>query len=507
MSKFNNAITMKTWRVPMSPDIWNLDAGFFNISPASGGGNWNTPKTVNHEGHAAYELPDKLKLVTQVLTSFFDEKKYYGDNTEDMKQAIQRVIQKVPQFVSNLAVFARREFHMRSVAHVLTAYLAHEENGKPYVRRTVEGVALRGDDVTEIMAFYLSTFGKPVPNALKKGIGHVMSGFDEYTLAKYQGIGKSVKMRDLLCLCHPAPANKDQEALWKRCLEGKLAVPFTWETQLSENGNNKETWEALIDSGKVGYMALLRNLRSIVLAKPDNITKVLDRIADPEAVRHSKQLPFRFLSAYKNLPFPAPSKIYDALEAAADASVENLPKLHGTTVIAVDVSGSMGDRISGKSEVKCCEIGMLLGLIANRICDESIFFLFNHEIEQKTISSRTGLLYAATHEAKAYGLTNMDLPLYEMVRNHINASRIIILSDFECNSGHQAIQHYADMYRRRVNSDFWVHAIDLQGYGTQQFIGPKTNIIAGWSEKVFEFIGIAEKGEGSLEKEISEYTW
>lgn len=51
------------------------------------------------------------------------------------------------------------------------------------------------------------------------------------------------------------------------------------------------------------------------------------------------------------------------------------------------------------------------------------------------------------------------------------------------------------------------HAVDLQGYGTQQFSGPHTNIISGWSEKVFDFILLAEQGEGNLEKRIAEYVW
>ena len=48
----------------------------------------------------------------------------------------------------------------------------------------------------------------------------------------------------------------------------------------------------------------------------------------------------------------------------------------------------------------------------------------------------------------------------------------------------------------------WVHAVDLQGYGTQQFIDGKTNIIAGWSEKVLEFILLAENGVDLLIKRI-----
>ena len=474
-----------------------------------------TIKTTNHDGHVAYGMSDKSKLVTQVMTSFINEKKFYGDNTAEMKETIQRVIKQDADFVSRLAVFARREFNMRSVAHVLTAYLAHEVEGKPYTRKTVKGICLRGDDATELMACYLSEFGKPIPNSLRKGIEDVFGGFDEYTLAKYKGDGKAVKMRDLLMLCRPAPKSEAQSAMWKRLLEGNLAVPMTWETQLSTNGNNKETWEKLIDSGKVGYMALLRNLSNIVKAKPSNIEKVWAQIENPEAVKRSRQLPFRFLSAYKSISDIAGrvgSRGFDALEDAVVASVDNMPKLPGTTVIAVDTSGSMSDSVSAKSDVKCVEIGMMLGLIANRICDNSIFYTFDTRINNYPTSRRAGILDTCVHRAHAGGGTDMGLPFERMISDKVEADRVIIISDEECNSGicwyrHKTVQALADEYRRISGNDIWVHAIDLQGYGTQQFHGDKTNIIAGWSEKVFDFILLAEQGEGTLEKAIAAYEW
>ena len=190
----------------------------FNTTP--------TNKTVNKSGHTAYKMRDKSKLVTQVLTSFSNESKFYGDNSAEMQETIKSVIKTDAQFVANLAVFARREFNMRSVSHVLAAYLAHEIEGKPYARKTVKAVSLRGDDVTEIMACYISLFGKPIPNALKKGINDVLQGFDEYTLAKYKGEGNAVKMRDLLCLCRPTPKTKEQSELWKRLLNGELETPL-----------------------------------------------------------------------------------------------------------------------------------------------------------------------------------------------------------------------------------------------------------------------------------------
>ena len=290
--------------------------------------------TVNQEGHAAYAMTDKARLVTQVLTSFFNESKFYGDNSREMQETLTRVIQADPAFASKLAVFARREFNMRSVSHVLIAYLAHEPAGKPYVRKALRGAVLRADDATEILAFYLNTFGKPIPNSLRKGLADVFVTFDEYTLAKYKGENKGVKMRDVLCLCRPTPRDEAQSALWKRLLEGRLETPVTWETQLSTNGNNKDTGEELIDSGKVGYMAMLRNLRNILQAKPANIGKVYRLISDPAAVKRSRQLPFRFLSAYKSVQGVADSQALEALEKAVLCSVENMPRLPGTTVIA-----------------------------------------------------------------------------------------------------------------------------------------------------------------------------
>ena len=470
-----------------------------------------TIKTANKSGHTAYAMPDKSKLVTQVMCSFINESKFYGDNSKEMQETIKSVIKTDPQFVANLAVFARREFNMRSVSHVLIAHLAHEVDGKPFTRRAVKAVCLRGDDATEVMACYLDLFGKPIPNALRKGLEDVLQGFDEYTLAKYKGDGKAVKMRDLLCLCRPAPKTAEQSDMWKRCLNNELEIPYTWETELSAKGNNAKTWKELVDSGKVGYMALLRNLRNILNANPSNVNKVLETIQNPEAVRRSKQLPFRYLSAYKELEGIGGSRVFDALENAVEASIANLPAIPGTTVIAVDVSGSMNSPVSAKSKVRCFEIAMMLGLIANKICDNSYFYTFNNTITKYPLSSRSGVLSTVTN-SRCGGGTDMYLPFNKMINDHIKADRVIILSDNECNSGggyysRGTVQQLADEYRRRTGNDIWVHAIDLQGYGTQQFCGAKTNIIAGWSEKVFEFIRLAEQGEGNLEKTIEQYTY
>jgi len=58
----------------------------FNLGIAKAG------KTVNNEGAIAYSMSDKEKLVTQVLTSFFNENKFYGDNSQDILNTVRNVI-------------------------------------------------------------------------------------------------------------------------------------------------------------------------------------------------------------------------------------------------------------------------------------------------------------------------------------------------------------------------------------------------------------------------------
>ena len=146
-------------------------------------------------------------------------------------------------------------------------------------------------------------------------------------------------------------------------------------------------------------------------------------------------------------------------------------------------------------------------VLANRLCENAIFYTFDTELKKKAISTRNGILYTVFHEASAGGGTRMELPFAQMIRDRVKADRIIVISDNQCNSYYwsKPVGTLADEYRRQTGNDIWVHAIDLQGYGTQQFHGGKTNIIAGWSEKVLNFILLAEQGEGSLEQTIAAY--
>ena len=113
-----------------------------------------TVLVTNKSGHVAYSMKDKDKLVTQVLTTFFGEPKFYGNNDNEIIETASHIAANEPVFISKLAVFARREFGMRSVSHILAAILAHEPKGKEYIRELIPRLVIRADDMTEMFLMY-----------------------------------------------------------------------------------------------------------------------------------------------------------------------------------------------------------------------------------------------------------------------------------------------------------------------------------------------------------------
>jgi hypothetical protein len=397
--------------------------------------------------------------------------------------------------------------NLRTISHVLLGELANSNAGKPFVRRSINKTVLRADDMTETMAYYINTYGKPIPNSMKKGIADKLLSFDEYQLAKYNR-NNAVKLKDLICLVHPKAKTEEQSNLFKRVIEDRLETPATWETQLTARGNKKEVWEELIDSNKLGYMAMLRNLRNIIKAEVSNINKVYELLSDEQRVLNSRQLPFRYYSAYKTLKNEGigTSKVYDTLETAIKYSTKNISRLSGKTLISADVSGSMNSLISRKSDITCAEIALLIMAIANYICEETITTTFDTCTYLNQLSTNNGIIANAQSIRVNGGGTDISLPIRYLIKRNIFVDRIIILSDNEINYGYgEVCQKYVEEYKRKVNPNVWVHSIDMQGYGTQQFAGDKVNIIAGWSEKVLDFISLTEQGTETLSERIRNY--
>jgi hypothetical protein len=122
----------------------------------------------------------------------------------------------------------------------------------------------------------------------------------------------------------------------------------SWENVSSAGGGKMtaEEWLACFDH--MGYMAKLRNLRNLDMAGVSvaDKRKIGESLANPEAVAKSRQLPMRFLSAYKAVQNDVWASY---LSEALDNSLANVPTVKGKWLVLVDASGSMSSAMSDKS--------------------------------------------------------------------------------------------------------------------------------------------------------------
>src|SRR5437667_7747337 len=149
-----------------------------------------------------------------------------------------------------------------------------------------------------------------------------------------------VKLRDVPFLCHAKPKDEAQAALWKKLVENTLESPDTWEVALSAGKDKRENFERLLREGKLGGMAVLRDLR-LMLASGVDPKLVRERLDQGVA----RALPFRFVTAARYAP-----RLEDALEKAMLKGIAGFAKLAGSTGLVVDVSGSMNYKLSKKGQ-------------------------------------------------------------------------------------------------------------------------------------------------------------
>jgi 60 kDa SS-A/Ro ribonucleoprotein len=516
--------------------------------------------TTNMEGGLAFDLSAKTKLYLYVSTSMVAEPRYYDPSGKEQLTAIIGLVGEVaktdPEFVLKLAAYARNELYLRSAPVLLYVLAAGIPACKPFVRRYGPTIIRRADELTESVALWKILHGDigdaaptgSLPHAFKAGIADAFANFDEYNFAKYDRDGE-VKLSDVIRLVHPA-ANRaadplappqvrfeqarDRSALYKRIRTRTLQIPETWETVISAEGSSKEAWESVIP--KMGYMALLRNLRNFV-QKGVDLAPVIATLTDPKAVAKSKQFPYRFWSAYKELSGQStstarqyrdvaetghvPAKVLKAISIAMDLSVANVPRWPGVTFIATDHSGSMDLPVSEKASTHNFEVGAVLSAMAHSISDDAIVGGFGDTFVPVALMPGNSILSGVERlrDADTGSSTNAWLAVDYLIQNKLKVDRICIFSDMQCydssglgidevmreyqrSYGYQfgSLAQSVQKYRRTINPNVWVHSFDLAHYGTSQFPEnqKRTGLYGGWSDKVLQLVPLIEKGGSAL---------
>lgn len=332
----------------------------------------NRTKPTTHrtyEGAPAKRIDAEMQLRRSVLACLLWEDEFYESGETIAKRIAGLVEEVAPEKVAALAIEARSEQHLRHVPLLLVDALA---KSKDPLRRQAVGKALaqviqRPDELTEFLAIYSKAKRQPLAAQVKKGLAAAFRKFSAYSLAKYNRDG-AWKLRDVLFLCHAKPKDAEQAATWKQLVEGTLPIPDTWEVALSSGQDKREAWTRLITEGKLGGLAMLRNLRNMQEAK-----------VEAEVIRQGlltmnteRVLPFRFISAAKYGP-----KFEPELEQAMFRNTAEMAKLPGKTVLLVDRSGSMAEKLSGKSDLSRFDAACGLAILLREVCQEVVVLSYN----------------------------------------------------------------------------------------------------------------------------------
>lgn len=484
----------------------------------------------NFEEAEAFSLDPRTALYSAVVTTSLSNKFYETDQTR-IERIRELIAKNDAEFVGKLAVYARTRMHMRSVPLVLAVELAKTQAGA-IVGDVVKRIVQRADEITELLAYYQLANNRSgvkklnrLSKQIQRGLANAFNNFDEYQFAKYDRAGE-ITLRDALFLVHPKAVNEEQQVLFDKLAKKELETPYTWETELSVLGQKKFTnelerqtafrdkWEQLITSGKVGYMALMRNLRNMIEAdiSPAVMTDVCRVLSDRNSVMKSKQLPFRFLAAYrevKGVQSGLVPMVLDALEAAVSHSALNVRGFDRDTsvLIACDVSGSMQKAISSRSKIMNYDVGLLLAMLLQSRCEHVQTGMFGDtwkiiNLSRKNILANVQEFYR--REGEVGYATNGYLVLRDLISRKQRVDKIMMFTDCQLWNSNAAVgsESFSALWAqyRQLAPEAKLYLFDLAGYGSTP-IDIRTDgvhLIAGWSDKIFDVLSALEAGGTAL---------
>lgn len=484
-------------------------------------------QVTNARGGVGFERDTKSELFILGISNFVGEKTFHeGASARDQRFAalVSAVAVEDQDWLAAFLKWLRTSANMRSAS--LTGALIGAKAligaGKPGGRQLIASVLTRADEPAEALAFWISQFGRKIPAAVKRGVADaVVTLYSPTSLAKYDSSStQGFRFGDVIQLTHPKPKSPSQDALFKYALDfrydaqapvpaalttltanrsakaalaegGQLsaeevkAAGLTWQNTMSQATDKKAAWEAQIPS--MGYMALLRNLRNFDQAGIGEayVDQVIAKLTSATEVARSRQFPYRFLSAYKELEG---LRWASALERALTFSLASIPELSGRTLILVDRSGSMfGRGISAHSKSDWAEVGAVFGTsLAIRNIGRSTLVEFGTGSKEVSLSPGASVL---TTVARMRNLGGTDT--FGAIRRHFAGhDRIVIITDEQHQGSHALAKGTSVMVP--------IYTFNLAGYAAAQFDANNKHVTigGGLTDAAFRLIPLLEGATG-----------
>ena len=490
-----------------------------------------TPDSVTEEGAMGWSRDAKSELFLLAVTNMVSEDTFYESGEKRDKRFIELIYQvslQDPQWLIRFIPFLRNTMNMRSASIVMAVETVRAllASFSPLPKRSIVSSAIvRADEPAEMLGYYLSAYGRNIPQPIKRGVADAVSRlYTDFNVIKYDGTNNKIRFADVIELVHPTPDywqsklfsvlvserhghakeldresllanNRQAMSLTKDQFRLIFSEEFvkqaglTWEQASSKYGKlDAKFWDAMIPS--MGIFALVRNLRNF---DESNISQeayglVVGKLTDKETIQRSRMFPLRFLSASKE----AGTRWQMALDTAANLSMANIPALNGRTLILVDLSGSMDAPLSLRSRINRYEAASLFGAAIALRAENADLVAFSDASKKIAFNKNVGLLNLA--RITAGSIEHGGTRTFEAFENHFAShDRVIVLTDEQAMNwgGSDRTEHWlASLPNGALTFTF-----NLAGYKTGH-LPSNTNkfTFGGLTDAGFMAISLIEKG-------------
>lgn len=514
-------------------------------------------KLISNEADGrAFQLDHHQALAQLAATGTLNHT-FYQNAQAQLEQVLALTQNIDATFIAKTAVYTRKNNHMKDMPVLLLAILSQLEQN--LFKAVFPLVIDNGKQLRNFVQIMRSGAiqRKSLGSLPKKMINQwLINASDNQLLSA--NIGNQPSLADVLKMTHPKPKDTNQDAFFAYILGKKYEleqlplkvqvlekfrqgltqdVPDLPMQLLTNLSLSAQQWAEIAKNG--GWQMLRMNLNTFTrhgvfeIEGMDNV--IANKLQDQDMIRKSRVLPYQLMATWAALDDAVPQIVRQALEQVMQAALENVPRLTGRVVVAVDVSGSMASPVTGyrkgaTSKLCCVDVASLFACALKQVNPDIEIMPFDTQLHSLNIvehesdvslfgrlkqvfsGNKTRSIFEVAKQFAALGGggTNCSIPLKRLNRDQTAVDLMIYFSDNESWADQLRTQHKTGMlYEWDILKQRCPHAklvcVDLQPYThTQAPERADTINIGGFSDEVFRLIDLFAQGKMHADHWLSE---
>ncbi|MHD0644769.1 vWA domain-containing protein [Pseudomonas aeruginosa] len=483
----------------------------------------------NQAGGATHAKTPEQALTQFAVTGTFSDG-FYMTGAGQLNKVIELAQHVSDEFLAKLAVYSRTQGHMKDMPAMMLAMLT--ARGSDLVDKVFDRVIDNGKMLRNYVQIMRSgaVGRKSLGSKAKRLVKRTIANMDDYALWN-ASIGNSPSLVDVLKLAHPKAQDERRNALYAYLMgkpvadvtllpvfireyeefalglraEAPLRVPFQKMTSLPLK---QADWVRIAMNMKwtATRMNLNTMLRQGVFNVPAMRGVIAERLSNRSEILKAKVFPYQLMTALLNIEWDMPVEIKQALGDALEIALENVPKVEGELVIAIDISGSMGDPITGRrgneeTKTQYVDVAALIGAALLKKNPQARVIAFNGNARELKLNREATVMVQAEYiRGLLDGGTNCGSVVQYMMNNDIRADHLIMISDNQSWVGDGRYSQLSSLWAKYKKTNRHARMINLDispnATSAADTTREDTLLVGGFSDEVFNVMARFLNKEG-----------